>query len=78
MLDLFLAQAVGRTRTLDQLCGRVGISASSARRWIDTLIDRQMLVRRAQGGDMQEAEMSLSSTGVRLVAASLKPARSPG
>jgi hypothetical protein len=73
LLDLFLAEAAGDERTIDQLCDRIDISAGSARRWIDALVERQLLVRMLPGGDPLRAEVRLSAIGIRLVAASLRP-----
>lgn len=63
LLAVTLAEARHHRLSVSSLCGRVDVPATTALRWIKTLVDEGLLVRRDDVNDKRRAYVELSSAG---------------
>lgn len=65
--DILLTVTLAETRhhrlSVSKLCSRVDVPATTALRWIKTLVDEGLLVRRDDVNDKRRAYIELSSAG---------------
>lgn len=65
LLYLFIAGAEGRTVSASSVCIALAIPESSAVRWIDLLVDRDLVSRKNDEVDKQRIFIALSDKGFR-------------